>query len=70
MTFGASRLGHADTSRYFTEVRIKKSHVNFRSNVIYQYKTIATRIRGLFTPFASQLGIGLSPLPGCAFRNP
>ena len=35
--------------------RIEKIHVDFRADVIYHYETITTRIRGLFTPFASEL---------------
>ncbi len=46
------------------QARIEKIHVDFRADVIYHYETITTRIRGLFSPFASELnrhGIDLPP---------
>ena len=42
----------------------EKIHVDFRTDVVYHYETIARRIRGLFAPFASELnrhGIDMSP---------
>ena len=48
-----------------TRSRIEKIHVDFRADVIYHYDAITARIRGLFTPFASELnrhGIDLPPL--------
>jgi hypothetical protein len=44
--------------------RIEKIHVDFRTDLIYHYDTIITRIRERFAPFALELnrqGIDLSP---------
>ncbi len=46
------------------QTRNEKIHVDFRADVIYHCETITTRIRGLFTSFASELnrqGINLPP---------
>ena len=45
---------------------IEKIHVDFRTDVVYHYKTIARHVRGLFAPVASELDrhdIDMSPQP-------
>ena len=37
------------------KAHIEKIHVDFRTDVVYHYETVTTRIRGLFAPFASEL---------------